>query len=75
MAACRPESSGRSERHTLRDEPTPLVGRAMELGAIVELMHETRLLTLTGVGGIGKTRLALELAHQLESLTPPARCW
>jgi predicted ATPase/DNA-binding SARP family transcriptional activator len=45
--------------------PSRLVGRARELEELIALMRrdEVRLLTLTGPGGIGKTRLALELAR------------
>ncbi|HYW51616.1 MAG TPA: protein kinase, partial [Gemmatimonadaceae bacterium] len=41
---------------------TPLVGRARELGLVRRLLADTRLLTLTGAGGSGKTRLATETA-------------
>jgi non-specific serine/threonine protein kinase len=44
---------------------TSFVGRERELGEIARLLLTTRLLTLTGVGGSGKTRLALEVASQL----------
>lgn len=43
---------------------TPLLGRERELEETVRLLGGTRLLTITGAGGSGKTRLALELAHR-----------
>jgi DNA-binding SARP family transcriptional activator len=52
---------------TLPVPPTPLVGRQRalaEVGALVRQGH-TRLVTLTGVGGTGKTRLALQVAAEL----------
>ena len=45
---------------------SPLVGREHELGELVALLSEgTRLLTITGPGGTGKTRLALQVAAEL----------
>ena len=43
----------------------PLIARARELGEIEALLHESRLVTVTGCGGIGKTRTALEAGSHL----------
>jgi predicted ATPase/transcriptional regulator with XRE-family HTH domain len=50
--------------------PTPLIGRERELKTVIQQLndHHCRLLTLTGPGGVGKTRLALEIAHQLQEV-------
>jgi predicted ATPase/class 3 adenylate cyclase len=44
---------------------TPLVGRDEEVAAIARLLHESRVVTLIGSGGIGKTRTALQVAADL----------
>jgi class 3 adenylate cyclase len=41
-----------------------IVGRAIELAELEQLLEQTRLLTLTGAGGAGKTTLALEIARR-----------
>ncbi|HXY95124.1 MAG TPA: adenylate/guanylate cyclase domain-containing protein [Acidimicrobiia bacterium] len=41
------------------------VGRETELAAIAEAMQQSRLVTVTGVGGVGKTRLAIQLAAEV----------
>jgi predicted ATPase/DNA-binding SARP family transcriptional activator/DNA-binding XRE family transcriptional regulator len=66
-AAGRPGLGESKGRYTLQIEPSPLVGRERELEEISRLVVGSRLLTLTGTGGIGKTRLAVEMAHRAES--------
>jgi predicted ATPase len=54
-------------RNNLPLQPTPLIGREKEVSEVRDLLggEETRMLTLTGPGGIGKTRLALQAAADL----------
>jgi DNA-binding SARP family transcriptional activator/predicted ATPase len=51
--------------HNLPSQPTPFVGREQELAHIIRRLtdKDCRLLTLIGPGGIGKTRLAMQVAH------------
>ncbi|HNC99153.1 MAG TPA: BTAD domain-containing putative transcriptional regulator, partial [Myxococcota bacterium] len=61
-------------RRALHHFPTflsPFVGRKTELDALTRMLGDPacRLLTLTGAGGMGKTRLAVETAHRLTGQT------
>src|SRR5690606_34133909 len=59
--------SSSSIRAALPVMPTPFIGRAHEIDIVVQqiLDPSCRLLTLTGPGGVGKTRLAIEVARRL----------
>src|SRR4029079_7534726 len=52
-------------RHNLPVQLTSFVGRGEEIPEIRRLISSARLLTLTGAGGCGKTRLALEVSRGL----------
>jgi predicted ATPase/DNA-binding CsgD family transcriptional regulator len=54
--------------HNLPDPLTAFVGRRAEVDAVKQLLKQHRLLTLIGPGGIGKTRLALQVAKEMSGL-------
>jgi predicted ATPase/class 3 adenylate cyclase/DNA-binding CsgD family transcriptional regulator len=56
-----------SHPHNLPIQPTPFIGREREVAAVQQLLEreDVRLLTLTGPGGSGKTRLGLQVAAEL----------
>jgi predicted ATPase len=64
-------------KHNLPLPPTSLVGRQADVAKAVELMlcPDARLLTLTGPGGVGKTRLALQVATELLEIYPEGVCF
>jgi predicted ATPase len=51
-------------------QPTGFVGRARELAEVARLLRTSRLVTLTGAGGCGKTRLAFRVADDLSPAYP-----
>jgi predicted ATPase/DNA-binding XRE family transcriptional regulator len=55
--------------HRVPQAPSPLIGRAAELATALDQLSTggARLLTVTGPGGVGKTRLALEIAGAVEA--------
>lgn len=61
-----PPAPTKPQRERLPQPSTRFVGRRKELGELSDLLEqpECRLLTIVGLGGTGKTRLALELARQ-----------
>ena len=62
-------------RTNLPIQPTPLVGRKRELEEAAELLRSHRLLTFTGAGGSGKTRLALQLCADAVDEFPDGVFW
>ncbi len=61
-------STGTAPRHNLLESPTSLIGREVELATLRERLVRqlARLLTITGTGGVGKTRLLREVALQVK---------
>lgn len=58
-------TTGRATIGNLPAELTSFVGRRRELGHVTQLLAESRLVTLTGFGGAGKTRLAVQVGANL----------
>jgi predicted ATPase len=63
--------------HNLPPQRTAFVGRDLEIGAVKELVlrRDVRLVTLTGPGGIGKTRLAVRVAGDAADWFPGGVCF
>ena len=62
-------SNSKKPKYNLPAQPTPFIGRRAQVTAVKELLmrdpQDVRLVTLTGPGGTGKTRLALQTASEL----------
>lgn len=54
---------------------TSFVGREQEMTTVKQLLGSSRLLTLTGVGGCGKTRLAIQITRDMLDQFPDGVCW
>ncbi|UQX89519.1 adenylate/guanylate cyclase domain-containing protein [Jatrophihabitans telluris] len=65
-----PPASLDTVTHNLPAELTPLVGRDAEVGEVAARLGSHRLVTLTGPGGSGKTRLAVAVAAEVLALHP-----
>ena len=68
MESVEGESAARTPERPPNNLPSALssfVGREKEIAEVRRLLEDTRLLTLTGAGGCGKTRLALAAADEL----------
>ena len=65
-----PAESRDGRTHNLPAARTSFVGREREMVELKRMLSMTGLLTLTGTGGAGKTRLALEVARELVSVYP-----
>ncbi len=55
----------RNARHNLPAQVSSFVGRERQLSELRQLLSRARVVTLTGTGGVGKTRLALQLAASM----------
>jgi predicted ATPase/DNA-binding SARP family transcriptional activator/predicted negative regulator of RcsB-dependent stress response len=53
-------------RHGVAHEPNPLVGRDDDLAAVTNLLRTSRVTSIVGAGGLGKTRLAYAVGHRAE---------
>jgi hypothetical protein len=62
-----PPAGSPRRRHNLPAQTTPLVGREEDVGHVRDLLlhDDVRIVTLTGAGGVGKTRVGLKVAESL----------
>jgi predicted ATPase/DNA-binding SARP family transcriptional activator len=69
------EGPSDAAKHNLPAPMTGFVGREREMVEVKRALAMTRLLTLTGAGGAGKTRLSLEVARDLAGAYPEDGVW
>ncbi|GAA1996332.1 hypothetical protein GCM10009799_23730 [Nocardiopsis rhodophaea] len=60
------EAQTPASRHGVLHEPNPLLGRAADIAAVTELLRTSRVTSIVGTGGLGKTRLAHAVSRQVE---------
>jgi predicted ATPase len=65
-----PLATGIVHPNNLPTQMTSFIGRKKEIDAVIDLLTQNRLVTLTGSGGVGKTRLTLRIAETLLSDYP-----
>ncbi len=71
-----PRMTARSPAHNLPATLAPMIGREAELERLIELpVAPSRLLTIVGPGGVGKTRLALDAAWAVQPALPDGAWW
>jgi predicted ATPase len=70
VSAARTHRTGSTSQHNLPAARSSFVGRELEAFEVSQALATTRLLTLTGAGGSGKTRFALEVARDLIDAYP-----
>ena len=76
-----PRTSRRSRLETARPDNLPVqltsfIGREQEIAGVCRLLEKHRLVTLTGSGGTGKTRLSLQVAEEmLDNISRTAPGW
>ncbi|MET7336525.1 LuxR C-terminal-related transcriptional regulator [Nonomuraea sp. NPDC005650] len=70
MSSATLRTSARTYAGELPAEVTSFIGRRHEVAAVKRLLAEARMVTLTGPGGVGKTRMALRVATDLRRAFP-----
>src|SRR5205807_1164772 len=65
-----PRRTGVQSRTNLPAPLTSFIGRADELSEVQQCLTSARIVTLTGAGGVGKTRLALRVAEEVMDAYP-----